>query len=242
MNIKFRLTTGTGEKNITVNAPDTISVSELRKDNSINESTPADKEAQFVYKGQVLNNNDTPQIIQYDSNEFISIVFVDIPKTKSDQRKKFLHVSQRLKYDPVSQRVKHDPKDIQTIDIPKGSTMKNIQQIVLDYYNSNIDVLENAPMKPRKSPDVPVRFFKCENLDQYSSSEIFNIDDFEKCSGTITFYFEGETFNTGGGSYHNRRRLSTTRKSSSSRRRFSKKRGTQRKQKRHQRRRSRRAY
>ena len=153
-------------------------------------------------------------------------------ETESDQTKKFLHVSQLLK---------KDPKDIQKIDIPKGSTMKNIQQIVLDYYNSNF-VLEDAPMKPRTSPYVPVHFFKCENLHEHSSSQIVTIDDFEKCSGTITFYFEGETIPTGGGSYHNRRRLSTTRKSSSSRRRRSaKKRGTQRKQKRRQRRASRRA-
>jgi hypothetical protein len=140
----------------------------------------------------------------------------------------------------VSQRL-NSKKDIRTIDIPKGSTMKNIQQKVLEHYNSDF-VLEDAPMQPRKSHNVPVRFFKCENLDHDSSSDIVTIDDFEKCSGTITFYFEGETITTGGGSYHNRRRLSTTRKSSSSRRRSSKKRGTQRKQKRHQRRGSRRAY
>jgi hypothetical protein len=89
MDIKFRLTTGTVEKNITVNAPDTISVYDLRKDNSINESTPSDKEARFVYKGKVLTDDDTPQIIQYNSNDFISIVFVNIPKTKSDQKRNF---------------------------------------------------------------------------------------------------------------------------------------------------------
>ena len=233
MDIKFRPTTGTGESIITVNAAGNVSLSELRQHNSIKKYAPLNKEAQFVYKDRILNNSDTPQSIEYKENDVISIVFVNIPKTITEQTKKFLHVSQRLK---------NNPNDIQKITFPKGSTMDDVQKIVLHHYNSNV-VLEDAPKKPRINPTVPVRFFKCENLDAYSSSSILSIREFEECSGTITFYFEGETIPTGGGSYHNYRRLSTTSKSSSSRRRRSaKKRGTQRKQKRRQRRASRRAY